>query len=141
MIMSIFLAAADDVEMSCWLHARNATVGAVDTAVLDGVRHSQIHRGPDESETRAQKCYDTNAVNRPELLKDTIELNLVNTGTELAAGGEAVLATTVMRLAGIDSLSLVSLLGSKFSKALLAANADAEFNLEVSLMLFVTGSM
>ncbi len=80
-------------------------------------------------------------MNRPELLKDTIELNLVNTGTELAAGGEAVLATTVMRLAGIDSLSLVSLLGSKFSKALLAANADAEFNLEVSLMLYVTGSM
>ncbi len=51
------------------------------------------------------------------------------------------MATTVMRLAGIDSLSLVSLLGSKFSKALLAANADADFNLEVYLMLYVTGSM
>jgi Flp pilus assembly protein TadG len=141
MIMSIFLAAGGAVDMSRWLHARNATVGAVDAAVLAGARHLQVHGDYVEAANQAQRYYEANVVNRPELLADTINFTVVDTGTALTAEGEAVLETTFLKLAGINSLPLLSLSGSEFSKALLAVNGNAEFSLEVSMMLDVTGSM
>ncbi len=109
--------------------------------MLAGARHLQVHGDYDEAAGQAQKYYEANAVNRPKLLQDTINFKVVNTGTALTAEGEAVLETTFMRLAGMNSLPLLSLSGSEFSKALLAVNGNAEFNLEVSMMLDVTGSM
>ena len=141
MIMTIFLAAAGAVDISRWLHARGATVGAVDAAVLAGARYLQVHGDYDEAVNQAQKYYEANVVNRPKLLEDTIKFKIVDTGTSLTAEGQAILETTFMKLAGINSLPLLSLSGSEFSKAQLAVNGNAEFSLEVSLMLDVTGSM
>jgi len=140
-IMIMFLAIGGAVDMGRWLHARNATVGAVDAAVLAGARHLQVHGDEAQAMDQAQKYYEANVKSRPELLVDTIEFNVVDKGTALIAEGNAVIETTFLRLAGIDALQLLSLSGSEYSKALLAVGSNAEFNLEVSMMLDVRGSM
>lgn len=62
-------------------------------------------------------------------------------GTAITAEGTALIDTTIMRLAGINTLPLLKLAGSEYSKAVLSVNGNAEFSLEVSLMLDITGSM
>jgi len=124
-----------------WLHARNATVEAVDAAVLAGVRHLKVHGDEAQAMDQAQKFYEANVKSRPKLLVDTIEFNVVDKGTAFIAEGNAVIKTTFLKLAGIDALQLLSLSGSEYSKALLAVGINSEFNLEVSMMLDVTGSM
>ncbi|MBU1212540.1 MAG: Tad domain-containing protein [Alphaproteobacteria bacterium] len=140
LIMLLVIGAS--VDMARWLHARTETVSAVDSAVLAGARNLQVN-GLDAAVAvaLAQSYYEANVLDRPALSKDTITFKVEDDGTSITAEGTALLDTTFLKLAGINTLPLLKLAGSEYSKAVLSVNGNAEFSLEVSLMLDITGSM
>ncbi|MBU2583390.1 MAG: VWA domain-containing protein [Alphaproteobacteria bacterium] len=130
------------VDMARWLSARSTTIAAVDAAVLAGARHLQVNgRDADAATLAAQTYYEANVANRAPLNKDTITFKVVDAGTAITAEGTAILDTTFIKIAGIKTLPLLKLSGSEHSKAVLAVNGNAEFSIEVSLMLDVTETM
>ncbi|KUO53808.1 MAG: hypothetical protein APF80_07830 [Alphaproteobacteria bacterium BRH_c36] len=142
MSLVLLLVIGASVDMARWLHARTETISAVDSAVLAGARNLQVN-GLDGAAAvaLAQSYYEANVLDRPALAQDTISFKVEEDGTAITAEGTALLDTTFLKLAGINSLPLLKLAGSEYSKAVLSVNGNAEFSLEVSLMLDVTGSM
>ncbi|MEQ8823241.1 MAG: pilus assembly protein [Filomicrobium sp.] len=130
------------IDLARWLNARSATIAAVDAAVLAGARDLQVN-GLDADAAReiAQRYYEANVSQRIPLSEDSIRFVVTDQGTALTADGTAKLETTFLKLAGINGLDLLKLSGAERSKAVLAVNGNAEFSLEIALMLDVTGSM
>jgi hypothetical protein len=76
-----------------------------------------------------------------DLATDTVTFLAQDANTAITAEGSVFIATTFLRLAGIDQLPLLDLSGGEFSKAVIATGASAGINLEIAMMLDVTGSM
>lgn len=142
MAVVIFLAIGGAVDFGRWLNARAQTASALDAAVLAGGRTLQLDRNDTAAAVEAaRRFYDENTRSRLGLLDDTIDFAVVEEGNAVTANGAAHIETTFLKLAGISKLPLLKLSGSEFSKAVLPSGGNAEYNLEVSLMLDVTGSM
>lgn len=142
MAMVMFLVIGGAIDMARWLHARTETIAAVDAAVLAAGRNLQVNGlDGDAAMALAQNYYEANVSNRAPVSEDSITFKVVEEGTAVTADGTAFLETTFLKLAGINELPLLKLSGSEYSKAVLSVNGNAEFSLEVSLMLDLTGSM
>lgn len=142
MSVALLLVIGVSIDMARWLHARSITISAVDSAVLAGARKLQINgRDVDAATKLAQNYYEANVASRGSLSEDTIRFKVEEGGTAVTADGGALIGTTFLKLAGITKLPLLKLSGSEFSKAVLAANGNSEFSVEVALMLDITGSM
>lgn len=138
----LFLAIGAAVDFGRWLHARTQTIAALDAAVLAAGRTLQLNRSDARAAIEtAKRFYKENTRSRLDLLEDTIDFAVVEDGNAVTANGAAYIGTPLLNLAGIPKLQLLKLSGSEFSKAELASGGNAQYNLEVSLMLDVTGSM
>lgn len=130
------------VDLGRWLHARAITIAALDSAVLSAGRILQVNNSDEATAlATAESLYKENTRQRAKLKKDTIKFVITDNGTAISAEGEARIETSFMNLVSIDSLPLLNLSGSEFSKAVLAIGGHAEQNIEISLMLDVSGSM
>lgn len=143
MLMMFFIGAA--VDISRWLSARTDTLNAVDAAVLAGARALQTDSSnPQAAVAVAEKYYASNTRGRLPVV-DTIKFRTARNDTAFQATGSAILETPFLGFAGVDSLPLIKLAAadsdSEFSEAVLKVGGNGETNLEVSLMLDVTGSM
>lgn len=141
-IMILMMTTGGAIDYARWLHARTLTKTSIDAAVLAGARILQISSlNEAEAIQAAKNYYEENTSKRLDLAVDTIEFQVSEQGTAVTASGEATLNTLVLKLIGVDQLPLLKLSGAEFAKAVLAVGANAEQNLEISLMLDVTGSM
>ena len=130
------------IELSRWHQARVVTSAALDAAVIAGGRSLQISPGnPQPAIDIATMIYKANVADRAPVMSDSVHFEVDSAGETLSAAGTAAISTTFMRLAGFPKLSLVSDTGAGMARADVSPGGPGGSNLEVSVMLDVTGSM
>lgn len=119
-------------------HTRTITASALDSAVLAGA--STLWRGGTNTEAlaAAQEHYNSNVVQRFDIANDTVAFAITDNGTAVSASGNANIATTFLKIAGINELPLFAAPEAALPKAKVTAGGG---DIEVALMLDVTGSM
>lgn len=139
-VMFLFMGAA--VDFGRWLHARNQTLTAMDAAVLAGGRALQLNsKDINGAKAAAQRFYIENTKTRIAVKNDTITFAPTDQKTAFEASGNAFIETPILGLANITQLPLVNASKGEYSRAELQVGGNAELNLEISLMLDVSGSM
>ncbi len=130
------------VDGARWYSARQATSSAVDSAVLAGARVLQMD--PDNAGAALQAAantYTANTAGRGRVKNDTIKFVTADNNAAISVEGNAYLKTTFLGVIGITELPLVASAGSRVAKATLSGGGNNSSNIEVSVMLDVTGSM
>lgn len=141
MAIAMFLMVGGAVDIGRWLHARNDTIAAIDAAVLAGGRALQLNGDEAAAIAAAERFYNENKKGRLPLNSDNIQFVMGDGGLSFTAEGSAYIATPFLSLANIEELPLLNLSGSEFSKAELAVGGNSKTNIEISMMLDVSGSM
>lgn len=142
MSMAMFLVMGGAIDFGRWHHARQQTQSAMDAAVLAAAKRLQLNNSDTEGAlAAAQAYYEENIKSRIPLKTDTISFETTKSDMAIKANGEAYIETTFLKLAGIEQLRVVDLSGSDSSIAEIATGANAGTNLEISMMLDITGSM
>jgi Flp pilus assembly protein TadG len=142
MAVVLMLAIGAAVDISRWLHARDQTLAAVDSAVLAGGRYLQTNANDTAGAiAAAQKFYTQNVSSRLPVTGDTIGFAVGSDGMSMTASGTVYIQTPFLQFANIDKLPLLSTATTQFSQAQLATGGNGGQNLEVAMMLDITGSM
>ena len=89
----------------------------------------------------AQKFYAQNVSSRIPVTGDSIAFAVGSDGMSMTASGTAYVQTPFLQFASIDKLPLISTATTQFSQAQLAVGGNGGQNLEVAMMLDITGSM
>lgn len=142
MTMAMFMLIGAAVDIGRWLNARDQTIAAIDAAVLAAGRALQTNGGNQaDAVAVAQVYYQQATKSRLVVKNDSVSFSVVDNGTAVQATGNAEINTPFMRLAGINELPLLKNTGAENSKSVLAVGGNAELNLEIGMMLDVSGSM
>ncbi len=138
-LMMMFIGAA--IDLSKWLSARTDTLNAVDAAVLAGARSLQTNSAnPSAAITIASEFYKTNTRHRLQI-EDSITFVVAKNNTSVQAQGSAEIRTPFLHFAGIEKMPLIKVSNGEFAEALVAVGGNSETDLEIAMMLDVTGSM
>lgn len=138
----LFLAAGVAVDTGRWFLARSTVNAAIDAAVLAGARSLQLN--PDarnEAIDVARRTYASNLQGGPLLLRDEVAFDVSSDGKAIDATGTAVIGTTLLQIAGIAEMAVVAAPGAKLASASVTVGGSGGSNIEVAVMLDVTGSM
>lgn len=127
------------VDTTRWLSARTHTVDAIDAAVLAAGRALQTGASEEAARDLARQYYLSNTTGRSEVIEDTVDFEVRNNRTTVAATGRAYIRTPLLALAHVKKLPLF--MSSEGSEATTAQDSSANYYREVSLMLDVSGSM
>ncbi len=127
------------IDFARYSSAKSATSAALDTAVLAGARTLLLTGSPGQAKAVAQKYYEENVANRYAVDSDTVAFSVTDGGSTVTGSGNAYLPTTLLKLVGIERLPLVAAPAAGFPKATISGGGGG--NIEVSVMLDVTGSM
>ena len=142
MAIVLFLMIGGAVDFGRWLHARNQTISAMDAAVLAAGRSLQVDAGDTNGAVAAaQAFYLMNIESRLPVENDSINFSVSDDGMAVEAGGNAFITTPFLSLANIDRLPILDEAGADYSRSEIAVGGNAGVNIELSLMLDVTGSM
>lgn len=141
MAIVLFLTIGGAVDYGRWLHARHHTINAMDAAVLAAGRSLQVDGNETSAIAAAQAYYAENIKNRLPVKSDTVNFVVSDDGLSVSATGNAFIETPLLSLAHIYQLALLDSAGADYSKAEVAVGNNAGINLEISMMLDVTGSM
>jgi Flp pilus assembly protein TadG len=126
------------VDIGRWLHARSATLSAIDAAVLAGGRTMQVTHGDKAAAVAAAtNYYNENVKTRLPVTDDTVVFTTADNGMGLTAQGNAYIKTPFLQFANVSKLPLISLAQTKFGSNLGMKTGETE----ISVMLDVTGSM
>ena len=129
------------VDVGRWLHARDQTVAAIDAAVLAGGRALQTNSTGEAAIAAAKKYYNENVTSRLPVINDTVTFRVAPDGMGIIGGGSAYIKTPFLSFANVNSLPLLSTSQTEFGKSEIAVGGNNGQNLEVSLILDITGSM
>ena len=138
-VLMVAIGAAVDVGR--WLHARDQTVAAIDAAVLAGGRALQTNSTEAVAIAAAKKYYDENVTSRLRVINDTVTFKVAPDGMGITGSGTAEIKTPFLSFANVNSLPLLSSSQTEFGKSEIAVGGNNGQNLEVSLILDITGSM
>jgi Flp pilus assembly protein TadG len=142
MLVVLLLAIGAAIDIGRWLHARDQTVAAIDAAVLAGGRALQTSNTDTAGAVAtAEKYYKENVATRLSVTDDTVTFAVTDNGQAITAKGTAYIKTPFLRLANVEKLPLLGTSQAEAAKAELAIGGNGGENLEVSMMLDVTGSM
>ncbi len=142
MALILFVCVGAAVDMGRWLHARNDTTAALDAAVLAAGRQLQLEPSNyTKALAVAQQYYQQNTQKRLPLESDSISFVMADNNLSVTAQGTAYIKTPFLSFVKVPQLSLLSATKSEFSKATLAIGGNSKVNLEISMMLDVSGSM
>lgn len=138
-VMVLFVAGA--LDLSRWLAARTDTLAAVDSAVLAGGRSLQTKADdPAAAVAVAQRYYEENTRNITGI-EDQVQFVTAQNNTAVRAQGNAFIQTPFLNVVGIPRLPLIKASEGEFAEAVVAAGGNSQTNVEISLMLDITGSM
>ncbi len=130
------------VDIGRWLYARDQTAAAIDAAVLAGGRSLQTNNTDTAAAiATAKSFYNENVKRRPTVTDDTIKFTVVDNGRAITASGSAFIKTPFLQVGNISKLPVLSLTQAQSAKAALQVGGNGGQNLEVSMMLDITGSM
>lgn len=150
--IALFLLVGAAVDFTRWYNARSQTASAIDAAVLATARALQTSGGDQSAAKAVGETYFEQATLGISWVKEhRIKIEFVDNGTGILGSTKASVATPFMGLAGINSLPLfvqgnggdseTSENGGEYAKGILSVGANSNTNIEISLMLDVTGSM
>ena len=138
----LMLAIGAAVDVGRWLHARDQTIAAVDAAVLAGGRALQTTNSDGSAAiAAAKKYYDENVTSRLKVIDDSVGFTVAPDGMGITASGSAYIKTPFLQFAAIEKLPLISTSQTEFGKSQIQVGGDGGENIEVALMLDITGSM
>jgi Flp pilus assembly protein TadG len=130
------------VDGARWHSARRMTSQAIDSAVLVGARHMQVNPGDTANAIlAAQTYYTTNTRKRAPIVSDTVTFALSDNDSAITSQGHATMRTSFLNVVGIKELELVTPASTKQAKASFRTGLAGSSNIELSLMLDLTGSM
>lgn len=138
------------VDYARFINARTQTIAATDAAVLAGARALQSNGGDQTAAVQVAETYYQQATkNRINVVPNSDSINFVvaDNGTAMTTTGNAQISTPFMHFAFSlfsnqgTTLPLLRADGSDYSKAVLAVGGNGETNIEVAMMLDITGSM
>lgn len=142
MAVVLMLCVGAAVDIGRWLHARDQTVAAIDAALLAGGRYLQTESKDTAGAINiAKKFYNENVTSRIPVTDDTVTFTVADNNMAITASGNAYIKTPFLQLASIDKLPLIESGTAEFSKAEIAVGGNGGENLEIAMMLDVTGSM
>lgn len=141
-----FIGAA--VDMGRWLQARRVTMDAMESATLAGLRaYQESNSDAAVAEAQALLNYRANTMGRPPVSTDTVSFKLENSGSTIAmkALGNAEYQTLFLAvmptIMNVKSLPMLRTDNSEHPVSKLAVGQNSGTNLEVAMMLDITGSM
>ena len=124
-----------------WNSARQAHGNAIDSGLLAGARHLQVNPGDNSgAQTLAVTMYNGNlaaGMKGTPVKNNTVKFATATDGISFTFTGNAYIATTFLKVVGISQLPIATPAKALSSKSGLNAGS----NLEIALMLDVTGSM
>jgi len=126
------------IDFARYTNAKSQTRDAIDAAVLAGARVLLLGGTSAKAISVAKEYYDRNVTDRFQVNNDTVQFQVADNGTSITGTGDAKLPTTLLQLAGINELSLVTVTAAGFPKAQINGVGG---DIEISVMLDVTGSM
>ena len=132
-----FIGAA--VDYGRWSNAHSRTVDALDAALLTAGRTLQTSQNADDAIESAKTTFLVNAQSRLDIKQPKIEVALVDDGAALEATATGKIVTPFLGLINFDALKIHAKSKVAFSAG--AGSAKGGSDLEISLMLDVTGSM
>ena len=122
--------------------ARTVTMSAMDSAVLAGTRWLQMNPGDTAGAVSvATKYYAAGTAARIPVESDTVQFVTADNGTAVTAQGNAYIKTTLLNVIGVPRLPVVDSTSAAFPKAAISVGGRGGSNVELSVMLDVTGSM
>lgn len=144
--LAVMVCAGGAIDFGRWLHASRQTKAAVDSAVLAGARVMQVSGSSaasvNNAKLAANRYYQENVKDRFAIDgADTIQFDTSDNNTAFSASGNVNLATPILNLIGISHLPLMKDSEARHAMAKLASGGQGGSNIEVSMMLDVTGSM
>lgn len=121
-----------------WTSARARHAAIVDASLLAAARALQIDANDTSGATSlANKLYTTSLANLGETLRsNTVAFVVDDAARRVSLTGDAFIPTTVLQVVGIAQLSIVQPASAQLSQGL-----NAGSNIEIAMMLDVTGSM
>ncbi len=128
------------VDYGRWLNARNQTQNALDSAVLGGGRTLQSTYGDGAAAVTAANNYYSKMKSQI-AFNDTVTFVSTNSNTAIEARGNAFVKTPFLSVIGIDQLPLLYVAEVKQAESTIAQGGNSGTNIEVSVMLDITGSM
>jgi len=133
-LMLLFIGGAIDVGR--WLHARTQTASALDSAVLAGGQLYRVERDESAAMTAMERFYGENTETRLHLNSDNTTFQFRDNYKEVVGTTNGTIDTPFLAFANVRSLPI-----EVTATAVLDAGGEGSSNLEVSLMLDITGSM
>lgn len=138
----LLMGAGAGVDFGRWINARTATQSALDNAVLAGARALQLNPADAAAALAvARSYYQTNVSGRIAVMSDNVTFSATDSDTAIVATGNVTIKTMLLGLANVPSLPLFTNAQSQIAKATTATGGSYGGNIEVALMLDVTGSM
>jgi Putative Flp pilus-assembly TadE/G-like/von Willebrand factor type A domain len=136
----LFGAVGASIDMVRWVNASNNLNAALDAGVLAGTQYLSEHpKDLTGAITIANKFYDQTLVNGL-FAENDVDFKLNSKSNGLAGFGNVEIDTSILRVLGMDRLVVLSPAVSEAVVAEAGAVAPSA-DLEISLMLDVTGSM
>ena len=130
------------VDFNRWHAAQRMTSDSVDAAVLAGARALQLNPANHQAAVdTATAFFQRNIAGKTELSTNTVTFVTSDQHQAITATGVAKINSTLLHVVGISEMTVMSEAGSGFPKAKLLFGGQGGSNLEISLMLDVTGSM
>ena len=125
-----------------WHTAKRVTSEALDAAVLAGARTLQLDPTNHEAAlTTAATYYAKNVADKVALSQNSVTFVMADNNTAITATGSIKIDTVLLRVVGLSELAVANDSGSGFPKGAIVIGGQGGSNLEISLMLDVTGSM
>ena len=138
MLVPLMIAAGASIDYGRWQQAQNEMRIAMDGAVLAGTRALQENGGNEKAALAvAQSFYADFKAGKTDIKNDSVAFRINETKTGVYATGSAEISTSFLTLANITTMQLVA--ENEGSAAQFSGAAVGD--LEISLMLDVTGSM
>jgi len=142
MALALFMMIGLAVDYGRFISARNQTIAATDAAVLAAARTLQTNGGDQTAAVKVAQTYYNQAIqNRIHVMSDTINFAVTDNATAVITTGNASVSTPFMGLGGTKSLPILHTNGTDYSKAVLAVGGNSQTNIEIGLMLDISGSM
>lgn len=132
-----FIGAA--IDFGRWSNANSRTVDALDAALLTAGRTLQTSQSPEDAIAAAEEMFLDYARKRLDLKNAEVEVKLADNGTALEGTASGRIVTPFMGLMNFDTLHINA--KSKVGFSIGAGSSQGGSDLEISLMLDVTGSM
>lgn len=140
-IFTLLMFVASALDLSRWSAARSTAKSAVDAAVLAGARSLQVDNQNISGAIAAAARYYKENTKSLSVVDDSVSFSTADNNMSMQATGQLYVQTPFLNLAGIPRLPVLSNVEGVIAEAMVASGGRSQGEVELSIMLDITGSM